>query len=1228
MRKRILLFVFTFLAGICIQAQVAINTDGGEPDGSAMLDVQSTEKGMLIPRLTTVERTAIATPATGLMVYDTDESSFYFYNGSEWGKISAGADTLWTLSGDNLLNSNVGNVGIGTLSPEEKLQVGGNLYLRGGSTWATGEKFTIGSSEPLIEIRRPGNSRRMLFESGINQPANGGFDFSVDSSTKMVLDYQGNLGIGTTNPSSKLEVINGRIKVQQAVGNEAYAALYAIAPESGIGIYQSGINTKNYFSGRVGIGITSPLANLHVAQSGPNPAIYITDAGSTEGEIAVPIGQAFDIGHFNIADSSYTSRIQIESSGQVGIGTTSPAAPLHVSGTGNHKIIVESTDDNEAQYELKSTDSRALLFYRHHDNDFGIWFQGRPEYNGTVFRLDGNGDILLNGRNVGIGTSSPDDKLHVVGNIVMEDGNEADGKVLISDANGKAEWGTLEAGTIFGFNPEPSFECMTEMGSLGVGDWPASVAVSGDYAYVVIENSGTDYLKVIDISDPASPSLEGSLAIGPGPKHVCVSGNYAYVIDDDDDDLKVIDISNPSSPSLEGSIGFAENPRDLDVAGSYAYVVSGDDLVVINVSNPSSPSISGSVDTELSTPNSVSISGNFAYVVGYYVPNRLKIIDISTPSSPSVVGSYDISGQNGNTYKVVASGDYAYVQAVSAGYDPFVVVVDVSIPASPSHEATLNFYDDALIQSMYLSGNYIYLTDSYNDALKIVKVSDPSSPVLEGSFGIGTWPTCCVVEGEFAYVTDTDGDELMILDLMECQGVLAIEPDGSLVSGIPGWQQSNNDIFNTNSGNIGIGTNTPDANAKLHIIDGRIRVEQAEGNEAYACLYAITPEDGTGIYQAGVNSENYFQGEVGIGDPTPNYPLDVEASRSGAIASFYNSYPATGGDGIRVVLNNTAGGGWGQANNFLTFKAIFSTSQGAIKVGEIELYNKAEHDFNAMWSGSNWEDIICEIATNGVPIWSPVALTAWLANQVVINNCLHGGVDFSSNPAFPPVFSSPDNTGGNHTIPIDSLSVIRQIEANKAGIHLESTGKDYAEYMEKEFPAQRLTPGTVVGVKNGKISKITRNADKVMAISLAPVVIGNMVDDSLEHHLYEKVAFIGQVPVWVFGKVRTGDFIVASGWNDGKAIAVAQDDLKLEQVNQIVGRAWESSDSQAYKLVNTVVGIDSDEVTHILKRQQDRIDELEEKLNRMSELEERLAKVERFLGETEEPVEYTQVDVK
>ena len=91
MKKLTILLTAVLFTALSTMAQVAINTDGTSPDASAMLDVKSTEKGILIPRMTTAQRTGISSPAQGLMVYDTDLDAFYFYDGTEWHSVDRGA---------------------------------------------------------------------------------------------------------------------------------------------------------------------------------------------------------------------------------------------------------------------------------------------------------------------------------------------------------------------------------------------------------------------------------------------------------------------------------------------------------------------------------------------------------------------------------------------------------------------------------------------------------------------------------------------------------------------------------------------------------------------------------------------------------------------------------------------------------------------------------------------------------------------------------------------------------------------------------------------------------------------------------------------------------------------------------------------------------------------------------------------------------------------------------
>jgi hypothetical protein len=71
----------------------------------------------------------------------------------------------------------------------------------------------------------------------------------------------------------------------------------------------------------------------------------------------------------------------------------------------------------------------------------------------------------------------------------------------------------------------------------------------------------------------------------------------------------------------------------------------------------------------------------------------------------------------------------------------------------------------------------------------------------------------------------------------------------------------------------------------------------------------------------------------------------------------------------------------------------------------------------------------------------------------------------------------------------------------------------------------------------------------------------------------DMVAFMGQVPVKVRGSVALGDYIVASGLEDGTAVAVPFHQMNAESGLQIVGRAWSASDDTGIKLINTAVGL-------------------------------------------------------
>jgi trimeric autotransporter adhesin len=126
MRKGPLLLLLISISITHASAQ-SIGINNTAPDASAVLDIKSTSKGLLIPRVTTTQRTAISAPAKGLLVFDSTTNSFWFYNGAVWNSLSASGSSGWSLTGNSSTNS--ANNFIGTTDAQP-------LRFRTNNVWA------------------------------------------------------------------------------------------------------------------------------------------------------------------------------------------------------------------------------------------------------------------------------------------------------------------------------------------------------------------------------------------------------------------------------------------------------------------------------------------------------------------------------------------------------------------------------------------------------------------------------------------------------------------------------------------------------------------------------------------------------------------------------------------------------------------------------------------------------------------------------------------------------------------------------------------------------------------------------------------------------------------------------------------------------------------------------------------------------------------------------------
>ena len=117
-----MLFVLLSVQGF---AQTGIGTT--TPNASAKLEVASTDKGFLLPRMTAAQRSLILTPANGLLVYQTDSpTGFYVNTGTSGSPVWTRVNMDWTRAGNDVSYSG-GNVGIGTITPTQALDVNGNV---------------------------------------------------------------------------------------------------------------------------------------------------------------------------------------------------------------------------------------------------------------------------------------------------------------------------------------------------------------------------------------------------------------------------------------------------------------------------------------------------------------------------------------------------------------------------------------------------------------------------------------------------------------------------------------------------------------------------------------------------------------------------------------------------------------------------------------------------------------------------------------------------------------------------------------------------------------------------------------------------------------------------------------------------------------------------------------------------------------------------------------------
>ncbi len=325
------------------------------------------------------------------------------------------------------------------------------------------------------------------------------------------------------------------------------------------------------------------------------------------------------------------------------------------------------------------------------------------------------------------------------------------------------------------------------------------ISIAGSRAFVGYSLDSASKLSAINIADPEAMTLLGSYehAVSPYFKKVVVSGNYAYVCRQQDIEIlglfsfpsfplagtipnigasdaaivgstlfvassyagvRAYNISSPLSPTAYTAANTVGTSSDIEIVGDRLYNADREGgLSIVQIGNPAAMTVLGSVAAPYpSRVQDMEENGTTLYVLDEL---GLRIFSTSAPDAPVLVGSVTLpdSVQLGCSSRTlgVFNGN-AYI----TGCDNHLRVVSVANPAAPFVRADVNGFNADYDAAFF--GNFGYFCGQ--GGLKIVNISNPSAPVMVGTYTLGGVTSSVKVQGTTLYLGTRDNG-LWILSL-------------------------------------------------------------------------------------------------------------------------------------------------------------------------------------------------------------------------------------------------------------------------------------------------------------------------------------------------------------------------------------------------------------------------------------------------------------------------------
>ena len=485
----LLMAFFVGFLGMGIQAQnVGIGTQ--TPHGSAQLELSSTTQGMLLPRMTTAEMHAIAGPAIGLLVYNTDSAAFAYRNAGAWVYLRGNINVAngWSTLGN--AGTNPANNFIGTTGDQDLVfkrnNIRAGLLANYNTSWGvnalagntTGYSNTANGQDAL-RSNTTGYSNTANGQDALRSNTTGhnntaiGVD-ALRSNTSGDQNTANGVNALFSNTTGYLNTANGKDALRSNTTGLSNTANGASALYTNITGYDNSANgSYALFSNNIGRGNTANgVASLFFNTGGSgntangswalffnntgsgntasgDSALYSNATGSnntsdgkfalrtnTTGSNNTAVGYLADVTTGNLTNATAiganarvgcSNCLVLGNNANVGIGTGNPKTPLQVDANNNSWIAGNFGGTAGDRVVMGVHIGKATI--GGHNNALGAWT-----------------DIVINpvGGNVGIGTATPTTKLEVNGSLkvtsIQITTNPIAGAFLQSDGNGVGNW--------------------------------------------------------------------------------------------------------------------------------------------------------------------------------------------------------------------------------------------------------------------------------------------------------------------------------------------------------------------------------------------------------------------------------------------------------------------------------------------------------------------------------------------------------------------------------------------------------------------------------------------------------------------------------------------------------------------------------------------------------------------------------------------------------------------